>query len=165
MKVEYNISTDQILVLDVLLCQKGVIVNEKKQWPSGGDDYYYIDSTGSILHTRWDTINDTPTNVDRGRRDIGNVFKTKEEAEFERERLKVLNQLKSLSDDDQKWDNENVHYYIVYESDYNKLKVWDNRVAKLPHPYWFKSKESAENAIKTIGEDRLKKYVFNIKEN
>lgn len=164
--IEYDITTDKIMMLESLLSQQGSIVKEEKKWPSEGDDYYYIDSTGSILHTQWDMINDIPTKVDLGRRDIGNIFKTKEEAEFEKERLKVLNQLKSLSDDDQEWYGVKSHYHIVYDLDCEMFRVWSSNFTKLPcSNIYFKSKESAEAAIKTIGEDRLKKYVFNIKEN
>lgn len=164
MKVEYDIPTDQILALDALLGQKGLVVEDKQPWPSKGDTYYYIDDEGNVSYSKLYCPEDT-SYIDINRRNIGNIFKTKEEAEFERERLKVLNELKSLSDDDQEWDNENTHYYIVYELDSDKLNVWYNRIAKLTHPYWFKSEESAKNAIETIGEDRLKKYVLNIKEN
>lgn len=101
--VEYDITTDQNFILDSLLDQKGIVIKDKPQWLSEGDKYYYIDNDGEILTGRWDTINDVPSRVDARRRNIGNIFKTEEEAQFKYERLKVLNQLKSLSDDDQKW--------------------------------------------------------------
>lgn len=162
--IEYDISTDKIIMLDALLGQKGVIVKEEKPWPSKGDKYYYINDGGAILFSQWTTMDDIPSWVDIGRRDIGNIFKTEEEARFELERLKVLNELKSLSDDDQEWDNKHRHYTIIYVAYSDKFEVWVNLTVKLPHEYGFKSEESAKAAIKAIGEDRLKKYVFNIKE-
>ena len=150
--VEYDITEDQFFMLDSLLNTKGLIVKDEKQWPFEGDKYYCIGDNGKI---------------DKARMDIGIAFKTREEAEFAYERLKVLNQLRNLADDDQEWDTsgQHFHYYIVYDICTNEFNVWfNNHVKSLSPGYWFKSKESAEAAIKTIGEDKLKKYVFNVKE-
>ncbi len=162
--VEYDITTDQIFMLDSLLGQKGFIIKDKSQWPSNGDKYYYIDDEGYIMDSQWDTIDGTPTEVDISRRNIGNVFKTLEEAKFACERLKVCNKLKSLSDDDQEWNADNEHYQIVYDAIDNTFSAQALYYIKAANEYWFKSEESALAAISTIGEDKLKKYIFNIKE-
>lgn len=162
--VEYTVPDDLKDMLDTLLNQNGLAFKEKPQWPSQGDPYYYIDNDGEILRGRWEAADNVNSRVDRRRCDIGNIFKTEEEAQFESERLKVLSQLKSLSDDDQKWNQKNLHYHIAYELPFGKLEVWDSSCVKLPNEYYFKSTASAKAAIKTIGEDRLKKYVFGIKE-
>lgn len=162
--IEYDITSDQHCMLDSLLSQTGFVIKEKPQWPSEGDKYYYIDNDGEILTGRWDTINDVPSCVDARRRNIGNIFKTEEEAQFKYERLKVLNQLKSLSDDDWEWNKVNSHYYIAYDLDREKFDIWSFSFTKLPCNIYFKTKASAEAAIKTIGEDKLKKYVFGIEE-
>ncbi len=162
--VEYNITIDQNFMLDSLLSQKGFVVKDETQWPSDGDKYYFIDNIGYILDSQWDMIDGTPTEVDISRRNIGNVFKTEEEAKFACERLKICNKLKNLSDDDQVWNCINPHYSIIYDSDHKKVDIGSFYYTKVPHEYWFKSKESAEAALKAIGEDKLKKYVFNIKE-
>lgn len=162
--VEYDITSYQVTMLDSLLDQKGTIVNDESQWPSKGDEYYFISEMGGTKQDFWTTVNDTPTIVDISRRNIGNIFKTREEAEFELERLKVLNHLKNLSDDDQEWDGVNQHYHIIYNIDHHEFGVFAYASVKLLQEYWFKSEESAKAAIKTIGEDKLKKYLFNVKE-
>lgn len=48
------------------------------------DKYYYIDTFGTACSDIWD--NDE---IDNGRREIGNCFLTKEDAEFEVERRKI----------------------------------------------------------------------------
>ena len=164
-KVTYYLEEKQKEAIDALLNKEGIIVEDKKQWPYDGDKYYYMDSNGDIFYSNWDEINGVPSRVDVGRLDIGNVFKTQEEAEFACERLKVLNQLRNLSDDDQEWNNINDHYYIGYCMRHDEFEVWSNSNVTLMHECWFKSEESAEAAIKTIGEDKLKKYIFNVKEN
>ena len=110
--VEYDITSDQHCMLDSLLSQTGFVINDKPQWPSQGDRYYFIDNDGDILKGQWDIINDSPSCIDSHRRDIGNVFKTLEEAKFACERLKVCNKLKSLSDDDQECNADNKHYQL-----------------------------------------------------
>lgn len=152
--VEYDISEEQKSMLDSLLSQNGSI-KEAMPWPSIGDEYFFISDYGCVKR---DTNNGWLK--DNARRTLGNMFKTKEEAEFELERLKVLNQLKSLSDDDQEWNTVNSHYHIIYDVRYHEFNVLPYSSIKLPQAYWFKSKESARAAIETIGEDKLKKYVF-----
>ena len=163
--VEYDISEEQKSMLDALLSQKGSVIKEDMLWPSQGNIYYYIDNEGSVLRGHWDVmLNGAPSRVDADRRNIGNIFKTEEETQFEVEKLKVLNQLKSLSDDDQEWDDIILHYHIAYNVRRNEFNVFAYSSVKLSNEYWFKSKESAENAIETIGKDKLKKYIFNVKE-
>jgi len=163
--VEYDITTDQHCMLDSLLGQKGYIIKNETQWPSDGDRYYYISAEGDVLFSNWRiSKNGAFSHIDSERQDIGNVFKTQEEAKFAYEKLKVFNKLKSLSDDDQEWNGDNKHYHIIYNMFYNSFDVWARCCIKVPHEYWFKSEESAKAAIKTIGEDKLKKYVFDIKE-
>lgn len=164
-KVTYYLEEKQKKAIDALINKEGIIDEDKQQWPSDGDKYYCLDDDGIIFSSIWNSICDVVSCVDIGRHEIGNIFKTKEEAEFAYERLKVLNQLKSLSDDDQEWDAANRHYQIVYNMFDDEFNIWAYYRTKVPHDYWFKSKESAEAAIKIIGEDKLKKYVFNAKEN
>lgn len=155
--VEYDISEEQKSMLDSILSQNGSVIKEVTSWPSIGDKYFFISDHGCVM---LDTNNGWL--VDNARRTMGNMFKTQEEAEFELERLKVLNQLKSLSDDDQEWNTTNSHYHIVYDTYRNEFNVFPYSFIKLLHEYWFKSEKSAKAAIKTIGEDKLKEYVFNV---
>lgn len=157
--VEYDISEEQKSMLDSILSQNGSVIKEVTSWPSFGDEYFFISDQCCVMRETNEGCFE-----DDARQALGNMFKTRKEAEFELERLKVLNQLKSLSDDDQKWDNINYHYHIVYDSYYNEFNVYSYSSLRLLQEYWFKSAESAVNAINIIGEDKLKKYVFNVKE-
>lgn len=161
-KVTYYLEEKQKEAIDALLNKEGIIVEDKKQWPFDGDIYYCLDNDGIIFTSIWNVTDNLPSSVDIDRRDIGNIFKTKEEAEFACERLKVLNQLRNLADDDQGWNSIYQHYYIIYDLDHDKLDIWSNYFVMLSPGYWFKSKESAEAAIKTVGEDKLKKYYFGV---
>ena len=63
----------------------------KEKWPSDNDSYWIILSDGSIERYTW-----SGDCIDNGAFSFGNVFRTKVEAEFEAERLKVLCELEKM---------------------------------------------------------------------
>ena len=133
---------------------------EKQIWPQEGDDYYCIFSEGRIACDRYDGIT-----IDKDRLQFGNIFKTKEEAEFKREQLKVLHELEQLADDDQIDAYKNYHYILIYDFDESTVKIDGIVCAGFMYgTHYFKTKESAQTAIDKIGENRLKKYYFCIPE-
>lgn len=138
------------------------VVNEmiKKvtTWPQIGDKYYYI-SDWDIEEEQFDD-----DGYDSRLQSIGNMFKTKEEAEFKLEQLKVLHELEKLTDDDQEWDGNHRHYAIKYLRDLNKFNI-EYWVTDQHCQFYFKSYDSALAAINKIGENRLKKYYFCVPEN
>lgn len=140
------------------------VVNEmiKKvtTWPQIGDKYYYI-SDWDIEEEEFDD-----DGYDSRLQSIGNMFKTKEEAEFKREQLKVLHELEELADDDQIDAYKNYHYMLIYDFDKSAVKIDDIVCAGFMYgTHYFKTKESAQAAINKIGEERLKKYYFCVPEN
>lgn len=147
LKEEFN---DKIAEL-----QKEKESNERWK-PEVGKKYYYISDSGEI-----GCITYTDDNIDEKCYNFYNMFKTKEETEFERERWKVIRELEILADDDKEWDGCHMHYAIKYdgESLYGTNFLFD-----MTHSFYFKSEESAQKAIDIIGEDRLKKYWLGIKE-
>lgn len=70
--------------------------------PKAGGKYYFIANYGEPSSDTW-----TIFSIDRERLAIGNVFATKEDAEFEVERLKVIHELRMYAEPrDIKWDGE-----------------------------------------------------------
>lgn len=132
---------------------------ESRRWkPNRGQIYYLISDTGSVTYTTWYNSND-----DLLRFTLGNVFKTKEEAEFVVERFKVIAELKEFAEpDDRKWNSLDYHYGISYN--YNKggfdIDAWCVMRSDSIH---FESKDKAREAIEAVGEDRIKKYYFQVK--
>jgi len=61
------------------------------KFPQMGDTYYYICSVGKIR-----TMQYTISYVDEIRKSLGNVFKTKEAAEFALEKRKVMVELEQM---------------------------------------------------------------------
>lgn len=125
-----------------------------------GDTYYFIDEYGDISDGR---IGDDYEDEIFA---IGNGFLTKEDAEFARERLKVIAELKKYAKEfsDEEWkDNKTQKYYIVYRysDDYiRSILTYTSKDSVL----YFESPEKIQEAIDAVGEERIKKYYFGVKE-
>lgn len=128
---------------------------EEEKFPKDLDKYYYIDSSSSIYSKKFDHN----CVYDITRLSIGNCFKTREEAEFAIERLKVLAEMKKFAKPkDMAWDGENTgHFYICYDS-FRKCFVIDNKCILKDGNMFFESFEKAQECINTVGEYRIKKY-------
>ena len=119
-----------------------------------GKEYYVLwadGSTGRLIFNSQD---------DEVLREVGNVFLTREEAEFELERRKIEVIMRKYSKPF-KHDEDNL--YIEYNYDSNKIYCycnWDSSIGVS----FFESREIAQQVIDEIGEDRLKKYWFKVDE-
>lgn len=127
-----------------------------------GDEYYFINGLGNIIWSTWDN-----TDVEHRRRCLGNCFLTKEEAEFEAERRKVEAELlklggtrdmMSLGNYDEK------KYFIRYYHNNRTWEVESNTTLNPTGCIYFKTEKDCRCAIKEIGKERIKKYIFNVKE-
>lgn len=137
-----------------------VPVEPERRWkPELGQRYYYITSAGKISSDLWlGNSDDLPKFV------IGNVFQTKEEAEFVVERLKVIAELKEFAEpDNSQWNSLYDHYSISYNHNKGGLDIDTWSVMKSDSIY-FESKDKAREAIEVVGEDRIKKYYLRVKE-
>ena len=125
------------------------------------DTYYYIDPYGDISDGR--VGNDF---YEDEKFFIGNVFLTKSDAEFEVERLKVIAELKKYAKEinDDEWSNPTIPKYVIYLSsqDY-RMYITSHYSVRYPFLY-FETKEKAQEAIDAVGEERIKKYYFGVKE-
>ena len=136
----------------------------KTVWDLKNDDEYYcINMYGSVSET---TFSNDTRNEDEKIIKAGNAFLTKEEAEFEAERRKceaIL--LKYGTRDMMSFGDGNKSKYCLYLNNFlNKIIVSDSYCVQSQGAIYFESKEMAQKAIEEVGEDRLKKYVFNVQE-
>lgn len=117
-----------------------------------GEVYYRLYSDGDIEQVVF------YTDYDEQARDVGNVFLTKEEAEFELERRKIEAVMRKYS---QPFTPGFGDWYICYN--YGSGDIYFDYIYNVDYgiPY-FESKEIARKVIDEIGEDRLKKYWFRI---
>ena len=139
-------------------------IKESKRWkPNEGDYYFYIMGDGDIAGGSWNKY----CGVDADHFAMNNCFKKEEEAEFALEKYKVYLELKNFADENNggpiEWYNSNVeNYYIYLGHDDNTLCVGDCYICQDIGQIYFSSEELAKQAIKTVGEDRIKKYLFGV---
>lgn len=120
---------------------------------AGGKEYYVLWTDGHI------DANDFISHLDEKKRDMGNAFLTREEAEFELERRKIEAIMKKHSRPF-KYEEDNYHLKYFYRSgSICILNSWEFNDGLL----YFESKEIARKVIDEIGIDRLKKYWFRVK--
>lgn len=143
------------------------IKNKKKWIPIEGERYYYFDSYGDITRQCYGD----ECEADDFRVATGNCFKTQEEAQFRLNQIKVYAKLKNFADehnDEIDWKDKNGcknKYCIVCDFD-RKAKIYIAYACyvKESGTIYFSSKELAEQAIKEVGEDRIKKYLFGVED-
>lgn len=135
----------------------------KKRWRAKRrEKYYFIDSTGCI-----DSLKETNHAVDEHLYKVGNYFKTSEEAKFELNKRLVYQELKDYAlehnESEIDWKNSDQEKWVIFCDYQSKCLVYRDRYAcsDLGQIY-FSSCEIAREAVKAIGEDRIKKYLFNI---
>ena len=135
-----------------------------KDWkPKKGDTYYYIGSVGSIFN--YDCREDI---LDVAHLNIGNYFKTEEDAKHMVEKFKVIRELQKFANENNEekidWKNKTQYkYYLVYDTEDEELYV-DYAVycKREPLNIYFTSSKIAKRAIEAVGEDKIKKYYFNV---
>lgn len=131
---------------------------ESKVWkPELNKVYYYIHDSGNLSDTIATAGDWTPN-----RYAIGNCFKTREEAEFALERQKVIVELEryALKHNDPTKEPTWELGYNRKEKAIHSIEYIDNFVSSIR----FTSSNLVDEAIETIGEDRLIKYYFGIVE-
>lgn len=123
--------------------------------PRENEIYYCLFGGGTSYAWKWHG------NIDDGARySIGNVFHARAEAEFAAERLKVLAEMRE-------WAGHGYNgAYIYYHRPSDEIMIdWNGNST-----YWFgdirfKCVDDAENCIKAVGKDRIKKYYFMVSED
>ena len=129
-------------------------VKEGPKFPEYGDTYWCIDAEGIVFVNDFEGIQ-----ADRNILEIGNVFKTKEQAEFAVEKLKVEAELRKYSD---LWDLEKTQYTFSFNWEVTEFEVEYPDYNQYPGSYYFDSIDSLEQALESVGEERIKKYFFGV---
>lgn len=118
-----------------------------------GDDYVVAHGDGKMHKDNWDGMP-----FEKRYRELGNAFLTKEEAEFELERRKIEAKMLQLGGR-RKFNRGKDNYFIMY----TRIEGLDYVNYQSMHEQgviYFDSELDAINAVKTIGKDKIKKYIF-----
>lgn len=136
---------------------------ESRVWkPKKIDQYYYINDFTDVCTDTWQEAG-----ADYKRFEIGNVYKTREEACFALERAKVKAELKRYAlehNDPEKeaWDLKNRHFGLTLKHDTKDIGQTDLRIFQDESATCFTSAPIARDAIEVVGRERILKYIFGV---
>ena len=130
------------------------LVKEEQEFPQDGDGYWYIDDYGYILSEKWGGLD-----FEEFRLEIGNVFKTKEQAEFSVEKLKVEAELRKYS---RPFEYGKFNHYLFLDIDGDSFRTDFTSYCPPQGAIYFESEEKAQEAVSTVGKERVKKYIFGV---
>lgn len=125
------------------------------EWPKDGDSFYYIGNIG-VYHDAWEYLK-----ADQFRLETGNVFLSREDAEREVKRRKVLTELRKLAKSS--WGSGNADWSrggqykweLFYDHKEKEWSALDLGLSQTQGAVYFATGHDAEAAVKTIGADRL----------
>ena len=139
--------------------EKELETKKKGVWkPKTGEYYFFINDNSYPENTRW-----RDRAVDQNRFNLGNCFKDLDEANKHTRYLKIKQELRewaSKCETEVDWKNPNQNKYgVFYDGLSNKIKValsvWSRE-----NNIYFTDEETLKQAIKSIGEERLKKEYY-----
>lgn len=124
-----------------------------------GDICYYANQYHEIKQTKWDIYTKL-----LAARSIGLVTLTAEELEFKIESMKVYEELKHFAKEftDDEWKDKNIEKYSFYYDYNDKILYFKPCVSTITLALYFESKEKLREAIKSVGEERVKKYYLGV---
>lgn len=134
----------------------------KRLKPNKDNIYWFVNSCGG---TMYNSCYSPQTDLERY--DLNNCFATKEEAEFEAEKRKVVAELEIFAienNDKIDWlDDNQCKYFLYYDYTADTFEVdwcWHRNQGDI----YFSSEELCKQAIEKVGADRIKKYLFEVEE-
>lgn len=135
---------------------KKVEIEEDGIWkPEYDEDYWYVNSECYVYKHIW-----TDHHIDKLMLLCGNIFKTKKEAEYEAERLKVYRKLRQFA---LKSGRHEGNFSIVYDYVTKEIDYWENETAfQRFGDLIFKTEEDARRAVETVGVDKVLKYYLEV---
>lgn len=146
---------------------------EEDEWPREGEKYWTIMAVSVFDPDAFDKFdigncvvryeyhcNDVVCEFNAA---IGNCFRTKEDAEFAVERLKVLKEMRKFAFQPD-WSNTNQMKWTLYY-DYSIDNIRLKMVSEVDYgvPVHFETWEIAEECVRAVGKERLVKYYFGAK--
>ena len=147
---------DEIKVLKERIAELEEQAQEEQEFPQDGDEYWYLDTTGDIYNENWECFS-----FEKATLEIGNVFKTKEQAEFAVEKLKVEAELRKFS---RPFEYGKFNYCLLFDIDGNNFRTDVTSYCPSQGAIYFESEEKAQEAVSAVGKERIKKYLFGVED-
>lgn len=157
-----NVSVENALANDWEVVEE----TKSKVWkPNIGENYFFI--TSSLEVNKFTNEGDM---VDESIISSYNCFKTEEEAQHMIEKLKVIKELQNFAlenrDEEISWDEDSRYkFYIYFDYKWKMIRItWATVSHGSPFNIYFASEKAIHDAIDSIGEERIKKYYFDVKD-
>ena len=142
--------------------KKFLNIKDSKKWkPKKNEEYWYVDSFGDTA-----VEISAEDSEDEYKIFTNNCFETEKEANFRLEQINVYNKLKNFADennDEIDWNDlkqKKWHLNLIYPD--MKLDLSYCSLIDIQGTIYFTSEELAKQAIKKVGENRIKKYLFGV---
>lgn len=127
---------------------------------SEGNEYYYATLDGSVYRGEWE-------NSDTEKRwwEAGNIFPTKEVAELEFKRKKLLTRFRAFRDEcnedwKPKWNDNKPKYFLFFDANHEELQIdFLFNYINSHHFGYFEKSEDAERAIELFGDEIKELFV------
>ena len=131
-------------------------VEQEKEFPQVEDDYWYVNGDAETMLAVW-----YGDDYDKGRLSIDNVFKTRNQVDFVAEKLKVEAELRKFS---RPFEYGKFNYCLLFDIDGNNFRTDVTSYCPSQGAIYFESEEKAQEAVSTVGEERVKKYIFGVED-
>lgn len=146
------------------LVEKGNKTNKKRWRSKRNNKYYSISNCGDLISDI-----EYGCGFDESSYQLGNYFKTEKEAELARDKQLIYQQLKDYAleynIDEVDWNNyQQEKWYISFNAYSQEITINSTQYGKNIGQVYFTSEEIARAAVKEVGEDNIKKYLFGVNE-
>ncbi len=130
-------------------------VQQVDEFPQDWDEYWYMDINGDAVSEKWLGVD-----IEKDMFEIGNFFKTKDQVEFAAEKLKVEAELRKFS---RPFEIYSLNFIMCFDTKENKLYS-ETRRFMTQGAFYFEHIGKIDLAIKSVGEERIKKYIFGVED-
>lgn len=145
---------DEIKSLKERIAELEEQAKKEDDFPQDGDEYWLIEDSTGVSRYAWEG-----DDFDNQHLPVGNVFKTKDQAEFAVEKLKVEAELRKFS---KPFEPMADNFYMVLDTSDGVIDIWSMVYSKAQGAIYFESKKTAIEAIQSVGKERIKKYIFGV---
>ena len=128
----------------------------EQEFPQYGDTYWCINAYGGVSKETWDGYD-----IEKDMLVIGNGFRTEQEAEFVVEKLKIEAELRKFS---RPFKEDEYNYFIQIHPSHNNIVTDSDDYYQTQGTIYFESEDKAQQAIQSVGENRIKKYIFGVED-
>ena len=129
---------------------------QEREFPQYGNTYWCINAYGGVSKEIWDGYD-----IEKDMLEIGNGFRTEQEAEFAVEKLKVEAELQKFG---RPFVDGKENNHIKYRPSFDELSVSASFGYQDQGVFYFESREKTQQAIQSVGKERIKKYIFGVED-